>query len=61
MFTMEDYKYLPPKYSYSLKELACDFGVFERMDVSSVISGSTNLSVTSGFNANFNENSQYKE
>jgi hypothetical protein len=52
---MEEYKYLPPKYSYSLKDLASDFGVFERMDVSSVISGSTNMSMTtaSGFNVNF--------
>lgn len=54
---MEDYKYLPPKYSYALKDLASDFGVFERMDVASMISGSTNLSMTttSGFNVNFND------
>lgn len=54
---MEDTKYLPPKYSYSMKDLAVDYGVFERTDVSSVISGSTNLSMTttSGFNQNFNE------
>lgn len=52
---MEEFKYLPPKYSYALKDLAIDFGVFERTDVSSVISGSTNLSMTttSGFNINF--------
>ena len=53
---MEDFKYLPPKYSYALKDLASDYGVFERTDVSSVISGSTNLSMTtaSGFNGAFN-------
>lgn len=53
---MEEFKYLPPKYSYAMKDLASDFGVFERADVSSVISGSTNMSMTtaSGFNVNFN-------
>lgn len=53
---MEEFKYLPPKYSYSMKDLATDFGVYERTDVSSVISGSTNMSMTtaSGFNVNFN-------
>ena len=57
MFTMEEYKYLPPKYSFSLKDLATDLGVFERTDVNSMISGSTNMSVTttSGFNVNFND------
>lgn len=56
---MEEFKYLPPKYSYALKELASDFGVFERLDVASVISGSTNLSMTtaSGFNIGFNNES----
>ena len=57
LFTQEDTKYLPPKFSYSLKDLASDLGVFERNDVSSVISsGSTNFSMTStsGFNMNFN-------
>lgn len=55
MFTMEYYKYLPPKYSYAMKDLATDFGVFERADVQSMISGSTNLSITtaSGFNQGF--------
>lgn len=54
---MEDFKYLPPKFSFSLKDLATDYGVFERGDVSSMISGSTNMSMTtaSGFNVNFNE------
>ncbi len=49
---MEEYKYLPPKYSYSLKDLASDYGVYERMDVQSVHSGSSNLTMTtaSGFN-----------
>lgn len=63
MFTMEEYKYLPPKYSFALKDLAIDFGVFERADVSSMVSGSTNMSVTntSGFNVNFNDNSLLKE
>jgi len=53
---MEEFKYLPPKYSYSMKDLATDYGVYERADVSSVISGSTNMSMTtaSGFNVNFN-------
>lgn len=57
MFTMEEYKYLPPKFSFALKELATDYGVFERADVSSMISGSTNMSLTttSGFNVNFND------
>ena len=56
---MEEFKYLPPKFSYSMKDLALDYGIFERNDVSSVISGSTNLSMTttSGFNMNFNEGS----
>jgi hypothetical protein len=46
---MEDNKYLPPKYSYALKDLAADFDCFERADVSSMISGvSTNLSIASG-------------
>ena len=60
MFKMEDYKYLPPKYSYALKDLATDYGVFERTDVESVMSGSTNLSMTStsGFNMNFNNEPQ---
>jgi hypothetical protein len=60
---MEDYKYLPPKFSYALKDLASDYGVFERFDVSSMISGSTNLSVTttSGFNVNFNNDTSFKE
>jgi hypothetical protein len=56
LFTMEDQKYLPPKYSYALKELASDYGIYERADVSSLISGSTNvstLSTTSGFIKNF--------
>lgn len=54
---MEEFKYLPPKFSYAMKDLALDYGIFERTDVSSVISGSTNLSMTttSGFNLNFNE------
>jgi hypothetical protein len=57
---MEEFKYLPPKYSYSMKDLALDYGVFERMDVSSMISGSTNMSMTtaSGFNVNFNNDNQ---
>lgn len=58
LFTQEDYKYLPPKFSYALKDLATDLGVFERADVSSIISGvSTNLSMTttSGFNLNFRD------
>lgn len=52
---MEEFKYLPPKFSYAMKDLATDYGVFERMDVASMISGSTNLSMTtaSGFNVNF--------
>jgi len=60
---MEEFKYLPPKYSYAMKDLATDYGVFERADVSSVISGSTNMSMTtaSGFNVNFNNNSGYKD
>ena len=59
---MEEFKYLPPKYSYSMKDLATDFGVFERTDVASMISGSTNMSMTtaSGFNINFN-NSKDKD
>ena len=58
LFTQEEFKYLPPKFSYALKDLASDLGIFERADVSSVISGgSTNMSMTStsGFNMNFNE------
>ena len=57
---MEEFKDLPPKYSYSMKDLALDYGVFERMDVSSMISGSTNMSMTtaSGFNVNFNNDNQ---
>lgn len=56
---MEEFKYLPPKYSYAMKDLAQDYGVFERADVSSVISGSTNMSMTtaSGFNVNFDNSS----
>jgi hypothetical protein len=30
---MEENKYLPPKYSFALKDLASDFNVFERADV----------------------------
>ena len=43
-----------------MKDLALDYGVFERMDVSSMISGSTNMSMTtaSGFNVNFNNDNQ---
>lgn len=33
IFIMEENKYLPPKFSYSLKDLASDLGVFERTDV----------------------------
>ena len=62
---MEEFKYLPPKYSYAMKDLATDYGVFERMDVASMISGSTNMSMTtaSGFNVNFNNDttSMFKE
>jgi hypothetical protein len=29
LFTMEQFKYLPPKYSYSLKDLAEFLGIFE--------------------------------
>ena len=57
LFTQEEFKYLPPKFSYALKDLATDLGIFERADVSSIISGgSTSLSMTttSGFNLNFN-------
>ena len=63
MFTMEEYKYLPPKYSFALRDLATDLGVFERTDVNSMISGSTNMSVTttSGFNVNFNDSAMMKE
>ena len=51
---MEEYKYLPPKYSYALKDLANDFGVYERMDATSVISGGSNITMTtaSGFLGN---------
>jgi hypothetical protein len=58
LFTQEEFKYLPPKFSYALKDLATDLGVFERADVSSIVSGvSTNMSMTttSGFNINFRE------
>lgn len=58
LFTQEEFKYLPPKFSYALKDLATDLGVFERADVSSIVSGvSTNLSMTttSGFNLNFRD------
>jgi hypothetical protein len=61
LFTQEEVKYMPPKFSYALKELASDLGIFERADVSSVISsGSTTLSMTttSGFNLNFNSEPQ---
>lgn len=61
LFMQEDYKYLPPKFSYALKDLASDLGVFERADVASIISsGSTSfsMSTTSGFNMNFNNNDQ---
>jgi len=53
----EEYKYLPPKFSYALKDLATDFGVFERADVSSIVSASSNMSMTtaSGFNMQFND------
>ena len=63
MYVMEEFKYLPPKFSYSMKDLAMDYGIFERGDVSSVLSGSTNLSMTttSGFNLNFNDASLIKE
>ena len=58
LFTQEEFKYLPPKFSYALKDLALDLGVFERADVSSIVSGvSTNMSMTttSGFNLNFRD------
>ncbi len=59
LFREEEFKYLPPKFSYALKDLASDLGVFERAgDVSSIMSGgSTNLSMTttSGFNLNFKD------
>ena len=57
---MEEFKYLPPKYSYSMKDLAVDYGIFERMDVQSMISGSTNMSMTtaSGFNVNFGDDNK---
>jgi hypothetical protein len=57
---MEEFKYLPPKYSYAMKDLALDYGIFERMDVSSMISGSTNMSMTtaSGFNVNFGDDNR---
>lgn len=29
MFTMEQFKYLPPKYSYALKDLAEFLGIYE--------------------------------
>lgn len=57
---MEDNKYLPPKYSYALKDLADDFGCFEKADVASMISGvSTNLSMVSG--SVINGNDPFKE
>jgi hypothetical protein len=58
LFTQEEFKYLPPKFSYALKDLALDLGVFERADVSSIVSGvSTTMSMTttSGFNLNFRD------
>lgn len=63
LFVMEEYKYLPPKYSYAMKDLALDFGVFERADVASMVSGSTSLSMTttSGFNMGFQNNSNSRE
>eukprot|EP00350_Pseudokeronopsis_sp_OXSARD2_P002692 CAMPEP_0170543420 /NCGR_PEP_ID=MMETSP0211-20121228/2541_1 /TAXON_ID=311385 /ORGANISM="Pseudokeronopsis sp., Strain OXSARD2" /LENGTH=89 /DNA_ID=CAMNT_0010846785 /DNA_START=221 /DNA_END=490 /DNA_ORIENTATION=+ len=41
-----------------MKDLASDYGVFERVDVSSMISGTTSLSMTtaSGFNVGFSNN-----
>lgn len=56
LYNMDEQKYLPPKFSYALKELASDYGVYERADVSSIISGETTnslLTVTSGFNKSF--------
>mmetsp|Transcript_3202 Transcript_3202/g.3122 ORF Transcript_3202/g.3122 Transcript_3202/m.3122 type:complete len:89 (-) Transcript_3202:1228-1494(-) len=32
LFLMEDQKYLPPKYSYALRDLAMDFGIFEKVE-----------------------------
>ena len=29
MFSMEQFKYLPPKYSYAMKDLAEFLGIFE--------------------------------
>ena len=59
LFTMEDYKYLPPKFSCALKDLALDFGVFERSDAMSMVSGGSNYSMTtaSGFNGSIKEHS----
>ena len=60
LFVMESQKHLPPKFSYSLKELATDYGCFERVDVCSLISGSSAISAltqNSGFGANFNSTS----
>jgi hypothetical protein len=56
---MEDQKYLPPKYSYSLRDLATDYGIFEKFENQSMISGnsSTNVSIKtmSAFNGNHNK------
>ena len=46
MFVMEEYKYLPPKYSYALKDLAVDLGVYEKADTRSIASAnSSNISL----------------
>jgi hypothetical protein len=41
---MEDMKYLPPKFSYSLKDLAEYYGVFEKFDKTTLSATSSNLS-----------------
>lgn len=55
---MENYKYLPPKYSYALKDLSSFLGIFEmteeeykrrRLDVSETSSQLSHVTATSAF------------
>ena len=59
LFYMEDQKYLPPKYSYALRDLATDYGIFEKFETQSMRSGasSTNISIKtmSAFNVSLKD------
>ena len=60
MYSMEDHKYLPPKFSYAMKDMAKHYDVFEKMTkLSNLSKTSSNMSFRSA--SYMNENHEEKD